>query len=261
MRRCDDGCRIQCQTIVHGKNTREVNTHSTTRPPQQLFRELADLGGLVFAMLTGPQVAVGCWTAYSMAYVAVEGLCREVSRATGGLSRGFMTREGTADPRRIADANACLGRIGEHARTLIELLATMERDRLVIHGKPALQDVVAYHLATDGAWHRAFQERYCPGRVAPDGGILERSVLRIDPHPSLCACVDGSGPSVERHVFALEREQSRTRLGRTGRDVQVKLNQVYAAMGAFLQGNDFDIMASRPGMCRLDTRKEKHGNA
>lgn len=95
------------------QNIREVNADSTTTPPQQLFRELADLGGLVFAMLTGPQVAVGCRTAYSMAFVAVEGLCREVSRATGGLSRGFMTREGVADPSRIADANACLGRIGE----------------------------------------------------------------------------------------------------------------------------------------------------
>jgi hypothetical protein len=214
-----------------------MNSPSRITPPQDLFRELADLGNLVFNMLAGPQVAVRRWPAYYMAYLEVDRVCWEVSRVTGGLSRGFLTSEGVADPGRIEDVNACLARIDGHVRTLVDLLAHIERHRLVDHGRPALRSVVDHHLSQKSAWRRYFQQQYCSGRVSPDGRILARSVLLIDPYPVQGAPgVDEEG-LVQQQRFDLVSDQSRTLLGRTARGVQTRLNQVYAALGEFFVGN------------------------
>jgi hypothetical protein len=213
-----------------------MNSPSKITPPQDLFRELADLGNLVFNMLAGPQVVVRRWPAYYMAYLEVDRLCWEVSQATGGLSRGFLTPEGAVDPGRIEDVNACLAKIDGHVRTLVDLLARIERHRLVDHGKTALKAVVDHHFSPKSAWWRDFQQQYCSGRVAPDGRILARNVLLIDPYPAPDSQeVNGEGLVQQR--FDLASDQSRTLLGRTARGVQTRLNQVYAALGEFFVGN------------------------
>lgn len=122
-------------------------------PAQELFRELADLGSLVFGMLTGPQVAVRRWPPYYMVYVQVDGLCREVSRATGCLSRGFTNPDGTVSADRIEVANDCLARIDGHCRAMADLLARIARHRLVTCGRPALEDVVSGHFSAESAWY------------------------------------------------------------------------------------------------------------
>lgn len=214
-----------------------MNFPSRITPPQDLFRELADLGKLVFNMLAGPQVVVRRWPAYYMAYLEVDRLCWEVSRATGGLSRGFLTPEGAADPGRIEDVNACLAKIDGHVRTLVDLLARIERHHLVDHGRPALKAVVDHHFSPKSAWRRDFQQQYCSGRISPDGRILARSVLLIDPYPAPDAPeVNGEG-LVQQQRFDLASDQSRTLLGRTARGVQTRLNQVYAVLGEFFVGN------------------------
>lgn len=217
-------------------------------PPQELFRELTDLGNLIFSMLTGPQVVVKRWPAYYLVYVQVDGLCREVSWMTGYLSRGFIEEDGTVSSDRIESVNACLARIDGHCRALVDLFARIERHTLVSHGKPALRDVVSRRFLPTSAWYQAFQQQYYPGRVAPDGRIMERSVLVIDPYP------DSGAPStetrfVEHHTFELASEQSRTLLGRTTRKVQTNLNQVYAALGDFFVGRGPSISELlHPGM-------------
>jgi hypothetical protein len=206
---------------------------STTTPPQQLFRELTDLANLVFSMLTGPQVLVKRWPVYYLVYVQVDGLCREVSRTTGYLSRGFIDADGTVGSDRIKDVNACLARIDRHCLTLIDLLARVELHALASHGKPALKNVVTSHFSPESAWCLAFRQQYCSGRVAPDGRVLERSVLLIDPYPSSGATGIDATCLVEHQTFELASDQSRTLLGRTTRKVQTNLNQVYAALGNF----------------------------
>lgn len=222
---------------------------STTTPPQELFRELVDLGNLVFSMLTGPLVVVKRWPAYYLVYVQVDGLCREVSRATGYLSRGFIETDGRVSSDRIERANACLAQIDGHCRTLIDLLARIECQALASHGKPTLKNVVSRHFSPESAWRQAFQQQYCAGRIAADGRVMERSVLLIDPYP------DSGVPStvgvslVAHQSFELASDQSRTVLGRTTRKVQTSLNQVYAALGDFFASQCPSISALlHPGM-------------
>lgn len=206
---------------------------STSTPPQQLFRELADLANLVFSMLTGPQVLVKRWPAYYMMYVQVDELCREVSRTTAYLSRGFIEADGTVSSERIEDANACLARIDRHCLDLIDLLARIELHALASHGKPALKNVVISHFSPESPWRLAFRQQYCSGRVALDGSMLERSVLLIDPYPASEASGTDETCFVVHQTFELVSDQSRTLLGRTTRKVQTSLNQVYAALGNF----------------------------
>jgi hypothetical protein len=207
---------------------------SALTPPQELFRELTDLGSLVFSMLTGPQAVVRRWPAWYMAYVQIDGLCREVSRATGYLSRGFIEAGGRVSSGRIEGANACLARVDGHCRTMADLLARIERHGLVTYGRPTLKDVVSTHFSPESAWYQAFQQQYCSGRIAPDGRVLERTVLPVDPYPASGAADGAKSNLPERQTFELVSDQSRTLLGRTARKVQTDLNQVYAAMGDFL---------------------------
>jgi len=222
---------------------------SMTTPPQELFRELADLGNLIFGMLTGPQVAVRRWPPYYMVYVGVDGLCREVSRATGYLSRGFTEPDGTVGADRIEGANACLARIDGHCRALADLLARIARHGLVTCGRPALLDVVSRHFSAESAWYQVFQQQYCSGRIAPDGRVLERNVLLIDPHPASRATDGEKRNPLERQTFELVSDQSRTLLGRRARKVQTDLNQVYTALGDFFVGRCSSVSELlHPGM-------------
>lgn len=206
---------------------------AATTPPQNLFRELTDLASLIFSMFTGPQVEVRRWLAYYMVYVQVDGLCREVSRATGYLSRGFIEANGAVSSDRIEDVNTCLARIDGCCLALADLLARVETEALVSHSKPALNNVVSIHFSPKSAWYRAFRQQYCSGRVASDGHVLERSVLLIDPYPACGTAGTGQTRLVEHERFELASDQSRTLLVRTGRKVQTNLNQVYAALGKF----------------------------
>lgn len=205
-------------------------------PSQELFRELTDLGNLIFGMLTGPQVVVRRWPAYYLVYVQVDGLCREVSRTTGYLARGFVDADGKVSSDRIEGVNGCLARIDGHCRTLVDLLARIEREALASHGKSALKDVVSRHFSPQSAWYLAFQRQYCPGRVAPDGRVMDRSVLLIDPYPDPGAPATDETSLVQHQSFELTSDQSRTLLARTTRKVQTNLNQVYAALGDFFVG-------------------------
>lgn len=209
---------------------------STATPPQELFRELTDLGNLIFSMLTGPQVVVKRWPAYYLVYVQVDGLCREVSRTTGYLSRGFNEADGTVSSERIEATNACLARIDGHCRALVDLLGRIERQALVSHGKPALKHVIAIHFSPTSLWCLGFQQRYCSGRVSQDGKVLERDVLLIDPQPAPGATDVEESSLVEHQSFELTSDQSRALLGRTTRKVQTNLNQVYASLGDFFVG-------------------------
>jgi hypothetical protein len=202
-------------------------------PPQELFRELTDLGNLVFSMLTGPQVTVRRWPAYYAVYLEFDRVCQDVNRTTGYLSQAFTRPDDKVDAGRIEAVNACLARIDQSFRRIVDLLARMESRRLVDSGKPALQQIVRTYFAEDSSWYLAFQSQYRSGRVAADGHFLERSVLLLDPyHPDGLANADGTN-LVQRQTFELTSERSRTVLGRTARQVQVRLNQVYAALGNF----------------------------
>jgi hypothetical protein len=206
---------------------------SVTTPPQALFRELADLGNLIFNVLAGPQVAVRRWPAYYMVYLEVDRLCREVNRMAGYLSRGFVESDGSVDAARIMLANTCSARIDGHARAIVDLLALIECHRLVNHGNPALQRVIDSHFSPESPWYRAFQTQYCSGRVSVDGRILERTVLTIDPHSHFEETDSKAGNFAERQTFELASTQSCSHHGRTVRKVLATLNQVYAALGDF----------------------------
>jgi hypothetical protein len=202
-------------------------------PPQELFRDLADLANLVFNLLTGPQVAVRRWPVYYMIYVEIDGLSRDISRTTGFLSHAFTEPDGSVNAARIEGINACLARVDRHVRTIVELLGRMAQHRLIAHGNPALMDIVRTHFSPKSEWYQACQKQYCAGLVSPDGRVLERTVLLLDPYPSHGAAGIEENNPVQLQTFELVSEQSRAVLGRTTRQVQVKLNQVYAALGNF----------------------------
>jgi hypothetical protein len=200
-------------------------------PPQELFRELTDIGSLVFNMLAGPQVAVRRWPAYYMVYLEVDRICWEVSQATAALARGFMTPGGAADSQRIEAVNAGLGRLDGHVRALVDQVARIERQGLMNHGRPALKAIVERHFAPESTWYVAFRDHYCSGRVSGDGRILERRVLQIDPQPDISPMGGNANELVERQVFEVESAQARNLLGRTSRSVQTRLNHLYTALG------------------------------
>jgi len=206
-------------------------------PPQELFRELAEMGNLVFSMLAGPQVTVRRWPAYYMVYLELDRLCRELSRTTAALSRGFIAPDGRVDTLRIEAANAGLARIEEHMRRMVGLLAHIGRHALVDHGSPALKAVVVHHLSPESAWFAAFHERYRAGRISPEGRVLERSVLPFDPVPLHGSTAIDALTGTGDQMFDLVSAQSRIVLGRTARNVQEKLNHVYASLGAFFVAN------------------------
>lgn len=199
----------------------------TTSAPH-LLRELTALGNLVFSMFAGPHVTVRHWPAYYRVYVEVDGLCREVNRLGGHLARGFIEADGMADADRIADANACFARVDTHVRALAALLADIVRDRLVIPAKPALVHIMDRHFAPDREWYRGLLAHYRSGCVAPDGRTLARTVLPMDLQP---AQWQGDEARVEWQQFELAAEHARVVNGRTIRQVQTALNQVYAALG------------------------------
>jgi hypothetical protein len=202
-------------------------------PPQELFRDLADLTSLVFSFLTRPQVVVRRWPAYYMVYVEIDGLCRDISRTTCYLSQGFTEPDGVVGSVRIEGVNACLARVDRHVRTIMDLLGRMEQHRLIDHGNSVLTGVIRAHFSPERGWYQACQKQYRAGRVSPDGQVLERTILLLDPYSSLGAEDLENNNPVQRQTFELVSEQSRVVLGRTARQVQVKMNQVYAALGNF----------------------------
>jgi hypothetical protein len=206
---------------------KQTTIRQTTGAPY-LLRELTELGTVVFGMFAGPHVAVRHWPVYYRMYVEVDGLCREVNQLAGYLAREFIDADATVDVSRIVDANACFARVDGHVRAMAVLLADVVRDRLVIPGNPALVQIVDRHFAPESQWYQGVQGHYRSGCVAPDGRMLARTVLRIDPHPAQWR---GDEASVEQQQFELSSEYVRTVNGRTVRQVQTALNQVYAALG------------------------------
>jgi hypothetical protein len=206
---------------------KQTTIRQTTGAPY-LLRELTELGTLVFGMFAAPHVTVRHWPVYYRVYVEVDGLCREVNRLAGHLARGFIEADATVDANRIADTNACFARVDGHVRAMAALLADVARDRLVIPGNPALVQIVDRHFALGSQWYQGVQAHYRSGCVAPDGRMLARTVLPIDPHPAQWR---GDEASVEQQQFELASEYARTVNGRTVRQVQTALNQVYAALG------------------------------
>jgi hypothetical protein len=207
---------------------KQKTIRQTTSAPH-LLRELMDLGNLVFGMFAGPHVTVRHWPVYYRVYVEVDGLCREVNRLAGYLARGFIDADGTVYVDRIEDANVCFARVDGHVRAMAALLADVVRDRLVIPGNPALVQIMDRHFGPESPWYRGVQAHYRSGCVAPDGRTLARTVLPIDPHS---AQWHGDEAPVERQQFELAPEYAHTLNGRTIRQVQTALNQVYAALGA-----------------------------
>jgi hypothetical protein len=210
-----------------------MTAFETATPPQALFRELVELGNVIFNMLTGPHVTVSHWPAYYMVYLQVGRLCRDLSQTTGHLGRSFVELNGEVDTPRIVAANACLARIGRHVRVIVDLLGRIEDRRLVIYGKPALQHVVQAHFSVGSAWYQVCQAQYCAGHIRPDGLVLDRTALLIDPYPIDRVPDIAEKNFLQRQRFRLLPMQSRTLLRVTSREVQVRLNQVYAALGEF----------------------------
>lgn len=206
---------------------KQTTIRQTTSAPH-LLRELTELGNLVFGMFAGPHVTVRHWPVYYRVYVEVDGLCRDVNRLVGHLARGFIDAGDSVGADRIANANACFARVDGHVRAIAVLLAEVVRDRLVIPGNPALVQIVDRHFAPESDWYRGVQAHYRSGCVAPDGRTLARTVLSIDPHPAQWR---GDEAPVELQQFELAPEYARTQNGRTIRQVQMALNQVYAALG------------------------------
>lgn len=206
----------------------EANT-----PPQVLFRELIELGNLVFNMLTGPYVTVKRWPAYYLVYMEVERLCLDLSQTTGYLARPFMESDDRLDTRRIEGVNACLARIDRHFRAIVDLLARIERQQLVSYNKPVLKDVIQTHFLPESVWYQTCQAQYCAGHVSPDGLVLDRMAVLFDPYPIDRSADIQQKNLLQRQRFRLLPTQSRTLLCATSREVQVNLNQVYAALGDF----------------------------
>ena len=96
-------------------------------PPQDLFRELLELGNLMFCVLAGPTVRVRRWPSYYLAYAHFDRLCQEVSQATEYLARGFIGTAGAVDRPAIESANECLSRLETQFRALVDLLVRIER--------------------------------------------------------------------------------------------------------------------------------------
>jgi hypothetical protein len=206
---------------------KQTTNKQTTSAPY-LLRELVDLGNLVFGMFTGPLASVRHWPVYYRMYVEVDGLCREVGGLAGPLARGFIDVDGSVAADRIAHANACFARVDGHVRAMVALFADVVRDRLVIPGKPALVSIVDRLFAPESQWCCSVQMNYRSGCVAPDGCTLSRTVLAIDPLPTGRL---GDEIPVEHQQFEVAPAYARTVNGRTIRQVQSALNQVYAALG------------------------------
>lgn len=212
---------------------RQTTIIEATNAPY-LLRELIELGNLVFGMLAGPNVTVRHWPVYYRVYVEVDGLCREVNRLAAHLMRGFVDTNGTVDANRAGDANACFARIDGHVRAIAALLADVVRDRLVIPGNPTLVEIVDLHFVPESDWYRGVQAHYRSGCITPDGRTLARTVLPIDPHQN---GLRGNEATVDQQRFDLVSDSARTHNGRTTRQVQTALNQVYAALGDYLVRN------------------------
>jgi hypothetical protein len=109
----------------------------------------------------------------------------------------------------------------------------MEQHRLIDHGNPVLKGIVRAHFSPESGWYQACQKQYRAGLVSPGGRVLERTISPLDPYHSEGAAVIEENNPVQQQTFEMVSEQSRVVLGRTARQVQVKLNQVYAALGNF----------------------------
>jgi len=123
-------------------------------PPQDLFRELPELGNLLFCMLAGPAVTVKSWAAYYVAYAHIDRLCHELSQAIGYLARGFVGAAGAVDRPATDGINACLSRLDTQFRALADLLVRIECRAQVDYGAPELKRVVSLHFSptSPGTW-------------------------------------------------------------------------------------------------------------
>jgi hypothetical protein len=202
-------------------------------PPQDLFRELPELGNLLFCMLAGPDVTVKSWAAYYLAYAHIDRLCHEHSQATGYLARGFIGAAGMVDRRAIEGINACLTRLDTQFRALVDLLVRVECRAQVDYGAPELKRLVSLHFSPTSPWYLASEQHYCSGRVFADGLVLRRTCVPLDPLPDAAVMAAQGQDLVHRQTFGLGSQRSRGLLVRTARQVQTRLNQVYAALGAF----------------------------
>lgn len=210
---------------------------SSMSPPPELFRELTDLGSLIFVMLTVPGVKISRWPSYYRVYLVVDQLCWAVSHATGYLAKPFSSIDGLPDIERINGANANFSRIDAHFRSCVDLLAQMDRWNMVDHGNPALKDIVYNHFAPKSAWYMTCQEQYCAGRVTPDGRLLVRTALLLDPHPTYRVLDIDEKELAPHQVFDLATGYARTELVTASRQVQARLNEVYRALGDFFVAN------------------------
>jgi hypothetical protein len=212
-----------------------------TTPPQELFRELSDIGGLVFNLLTGPKLKVKRWPPYYQIYVELDRLCWSVSRATAYLLEPFDEADGHPDLDRIEGANLCFGRIDASFKAIVNILAHMDRRQLIMYENPPLKDLVYNHFSPKSAWYMALNEQYFSGRISANGRMLERNALLLDPVPTYRVL-----DIEEKHLapwqnFDLTSEESRTVLVRTVNQVQKRLGEVYAAVGSHFVSNCLSV--------------------
>jgi hypothetical protein len=102
----------------------------------------------------------------------------------------------------------------------------------VDYGAPELKRLVSLHFSPTSPWYLASEQHYCSGRVFADGLVLRRTCVPLDPLPDAAVMAAQGQDLVHRQTFGLGSQRSRGLLVRTARQVQTRLNQVYAALGA-----------------------------
>lgn len=107
----------------------------------------------------------------------------------------------------------------------------IEQHTQVEYGAPELKRVVRHLFSPSSPCYLAVQQRYCAGRVSLDGLVLRRAHVPLDPMPDAAAIATPGQDLVHQQEFELGSPQSRILLTRTARQVQTRLNQVYAALG------------------------------
>ncbi|KIF83300.1 hypothetical protein [Noviherbaspirillum autotrophicum] len=205
---------------------------NTSTSPAQLFREVLDIQALMRDIFAAPDVVVKHWPTYYRLYLQTDDLIALIREAAQWLSGGFAHDRRDVRNRQIESANTCFKHLTTCLKAVVDLLRHMQSFALVSVADRRVMHCFRAHFQAKSAWYLEFHERYCAGRISPDGTGLERTALLMDAHPTDRLPDLDEKELVQLQIFDLTNATIRTEMAAATNSVADRLVEAYRILGA-----------------------------
>lgn len=153
--------------------------------PSDLFREIGQIHDLIGELARSERTAILHWPTYYLLYVDIDRIGWDLG-SVGRCMTAPLAGHTQRDDADMAEAAAsCCASLHKRVKSIVNFLQRWASHSMLVKiGDDDLKHRLHSHFRLKSAWRDLFLERYCAGRIAPDGMTFERTVLLLDPQPS-----------------------------------------------------------------------------